>query len=221
VLLLVTTLAFGSWSHYDPHRGYRRREQSTIPEEDRLSGPRVIGIPATASKSSLLPPPLGVSRWQMSSPAPAHIAKREVYHRRRRWRRDFLAEIVASDSTTIGRPRPLGSNDGGACSREANSELSKVTWDRTARCSASAGLTAQHVIHRRPNLRAHKPAGRPSRSNVVAEDAAAGCCSAEDYQRVVAPFDCVLPSAIWISAAMVVKPMRPTARSCPIMQATL
>ena len=194
VFLLVTTLAFGAWSHYE-----QRRQVIVTAEQSRDLVPQVrvasiqpgdstqiVSLPATTS---------AFSAANVFARASGYIAKREVDIGDRVKAGQLLAEIVAPelDYQITQAEATLGQLKAALQQAQANSELAKVTWDRDSPLVSKGWVTAQQGTIDVQNLKAQQAAVAVAEANVVAEEAQLQVLHQQKmYQRVVAPFDGVI-----------------------------
>ncbi len=194
VLLLVTTLAFGAWSHYEQHRqviATAEQSHDLVPEVRVASvqpgdSVQIVSLPATTS---------AFAAANVFARASGYIAKREVDIGDQVEAGQLLAEIVAPelDHQIAQAEATLGQLKAALQQAQANSELAKVTWDRDSPLVSKGWLTAQQGTIDVQNLKAQQAAVAVAEANVVAEEAQLQVLHQQKmYQRVVAPFDGVI-----------------------------
>ena len=194
VLLLVTTLAFGAWSHYEQHRQViAAAEQS----RDLVSEVRVASV-QSADSIQIVSLPATTSAFAAANVfarASGYLAKREVDIGDRVVEGQLLAEIVAPelDHQISQAEATLGQLKASLQQAEANRLLAQVTWDRDSPLVGKGWLTAQQGTVDTQTLKAREAAVDVAQANVVAEEAQMQVLHQQKmYQRVVAPFEGVI-----------------------------
>jgi RND family efflux transporter MFP subunit len=194
VLLLVTTLAFGAWSHYEQHRqviATAEQSRDLVPEVRVASvqpgdGIQIVSLPATTS---------AFAAANVFARASGYLAKREVDIGDRVMEGQLLAEIVAPelDHQISQAEATLGQLKAALQQAEANRQLAQVTWDRDSPLVGKGWLTAQQGTVDTQTLKAREAAVDVAQANVVAEEAQVQVLHQQKiYQRVVAPFEGVI-----------------------------
>jgi RND family efflux transporter MFP subunit len=194
VFLLVTTLAFGAWSHYE-----QRRQVIVTAEQSRDLVPQVrvasiqpgdstqiVSLPATTS---------AFSAANVFARASGYIAKREVDIGDHVKTGQLLAEIVAPelDHQIAQAEATLAQLKSSLVQAQANRELAQVTWDRDRPLVAKGWVTAQQGTIDEQTQKAQEAAVAVAQANINAEQAQLQVLQQQkDYQRVVAPFDGVI-----------------------------
>ena len=194
VLLLVTTLAIGAWSHYEQHRQViAAAEQS----RDLVSEVRVASV-QSADSIQIVSLPATTSAFAAANVfarASGYLAKREVDIGDRVVEGQLLAEIVAPelDHQISQAEATLGQLKASLQQAEANRLLAQVTWDRDSPLVGKGWLTAQQGTVDTQTLKAREAAVDVAQANVVAEEAQMQVLHQQKmYQRVVAPFEGVI-----------------------------
>jgi RND family efflux transporter MFP subunit len=193
-LLLVTTLAFGAWSHYEQHRqviATAEQSRDLVPEVRVASvqpgdSIQIVSLPATTS---------AFAAANVFARASGYLAKREVDIGDRVVEGQLLAEIVAPelDHQISQAEATLGQLKAALQQAEANRQLAQVTWDRDSPLVSKGWLTAQQGTVDTQTLKAREAAVDVAQANVVAEEAQAQVLHQQKiYQRVVAPFEGVI-----------------------------
>src|ERR1700726_3342215 len=194
VLVLMTTLALGAWSHYAQHRqvvATAEQSRDLVPQVRVASvqpgdSTQIVSLPATTS---------AFSAANVFARASGYVAKREVDIGDRVKAGQLLAEIVAPelDHQIAQAEAPLGQLKAALQQAQANSELAKVTWDRDTRLVSKGWVTAQQGTIDVQTLKAQQAAVAVAEANVVAEEAQLQVLHQQKlYQQVVAPFDAVI-----------------------------
>jgi RND family efflux transporter MFP subunit len=194
VLLLVTTLAIGAWSHYEQHRqviAAAEQSRDLVPEvRVALVQPadsiQIVSLPATTS---------AFAAANVFARASGYLAKREVDIGDRVMEGQLLAEIVAPelDHQISQAEATLGQLKASLQQAEANRLLAQVTWDRDSPLVGKGWLTAQQGTVDTQTLKAREAAVDVAQANVVAEEAQMQVLHQQKmYQRVVAPFEGVI-----------------------------
>jgi len=194
VLLLVTTLAFGAWSHYEQHRqviATAEQSRDLVPEVRVASvqpgdSIQIVSLPATTS---------AFAAANVFARASGYLAKREVDIGDRVVEGQLLAEIVAPelDHQISQAEATLGQLKAALQQAEANRQLAQVTWDRDSPLVSKGWLTAQQGTVDTQTLKAREAAVDVAQANVVAEEAQVQVLHQQKiYQRVVAPFEGVI-----------------------------
>jgi RND family efflux transporter MFP subunit len=194
VLLLVTTLAFGAWSHYEQHRlviATAEQNRDLVPEVRVAAvqpgdGIQIVSLPATTS---------AFAAANVFARASGYLAKREVDIGDRVVEGQLLAEIVAPelDHQISQAEATLGQLKAALQQAEANRLLAQVTWDRDSPLVGKGWLTAQQGTVDVQTLKAREAAVDVAQANVVAEEAQVQVLHQQKvYQRVVAPFEGVI-----------------------------
>ena len=194
VLLLVTTLAFGAWSHYEQHRqviATAEQSRDFVPEVRVASvqpgdSIQIVSLPATTS---------AFAAANVFARASGYLAKREVDIGDRVVEGQLLAEIVAPelDHQISQAEATLGQLKAALQQAEANRQLAQVTWDRDSPLVSKGWLTAQQGTVDTQTLKAREAAVDVAQANVVAEEAQVQVLHQQKiYQRVVAPFEGVI-----------------------------
>jgi len=194
VLLLVTTLAFGAWSHYEQHRqviATAEQSRDLVPEVRVASiqpgdSIQIVILPATTS---------AFAAANVFARASGYLAKREVDIGDRVVEGQLLAEIVAPelDHQISQAEATLGQLKAALQQAEANRQLAQVTWDRDSPLVSKGWLTAQQGTVDTQTLKAREAAVDVAQANVVAEEAQVQVLHQQkSYQRVVAPFEGVI-----------------------------
>ena len=194
VLLLVTTLAIGAWSHYEQHRQViAAAEQS----RDLVSEVRVASV-QSADSIQIVSLPATTSAFAAANVfarASGYLAKREVDIGDRVTEGQLLAEIVAPelDHQISQAEATLEQLKATLQQAEANRLLAQVTWDRDSPLVGKGWLTAQQGTVDTQTLKAREAAVDVAQANVVAEEAQMQVLHQQKmYQRVVAPFEGVI-----------------------------
>ena len=193
VLLLVTTLAFGAWSHYEQHR--QVIATAGAKPRSRPGGPRGIGTARRQRPNrQSARHHLGVRgrKRNLFARASGYIAKREVDIGDRVKAGQLLAEIVAPelDHQITQAEATLGQLKAALQHAQANSELAKVTWDRDSPLVSKVWVTAQQGTVDVQNLKAQQAAVAVAVANVVAEEAQLQVLhQLKMYQRAVPTVD--------------------------------
>ena len=194
VLLLVTTLAIGAWSHYEQHRQViAAAEQS----RDLVSEVRVASV-QSADSIQIVSLPATTSAFAAANVfarASGYLAKREVDIGDKVTEGQLLAEIVAPelDHQISQAEATLGQLKASLQQAEANRLLAQVTWDRDSPLVGKGWLTAQQGTVDTQTLKAREAAVDVAQANVVAEEAQMQVLHQQKiYQRVVAPFEGVI-----------------------------
>jgi RND family efflux transporter MFP subunit len=193
-LLLVTTLAFGAWSHYEQHRqviATAEQSRDLVPEVRVASvqpgdSIQIVSLPATTS---------AFAAANVFARASGYLAKREVDIGDRVVEGQLLAEIVAPelDHQISQAEATLGQLKAALQQAEANRQLAQVTWDRDSPLVSKGWLTAQQGTVDTQTLKAREAAVDVAQANVVAEEAQVQVLHQQKiYQRVVAPFEGVI-----------------------------
>ena len=193
-LLLVTTLAFGAWSHYEQHRqviATAEQSRDLVPEVRVASvqpgdSIQIVSLPATTS---------AFAAANVFARASGYLAKREVDIGDRVTEGQLLAEIVAPelDHQISQAEATLGQLKASLQQAEANRLLAQVTWDRDSPLVGKGWLTAQQGTVDTQTLKAREAAVDVAQANVVAEEAQMQVLHQQKmYQRVVAPFEGVI-----------------------------
>jgi RND family efflux transporter MFP subunit len=193
-LLLVTTLAFGAWSHYEQHRqviATAEQSRDLVPEVRVASvqpgdSIQIVSLPATTS---------AFAAANVFARASGYLAKREVDIGDRVVEGQLLAEIVAPelDHQISQAEATLGQLKAALQQAEANRLLAQVTWDRDSPLVSKGWLTAQQGTVDTQTLKAREAAVDVAQANVVAEEAQVQVLHQQkSYQRVVAPFEGVI-----------------------------
>src|SRR5580692_7681300 len=143
VLLLVTTLAFGAWSHYEQHRqviATAEQSRDLVPEVRVASvqpadSIQIVSLPATTS---------AFAAANVFARASGYLAKREADIGDRVTEGQLLAEIVAPelDHQISQAEATLGQLKASLQQAEANRLLAQVTWDRDSPLVGKGWLTA-------------------------------------------------------------------------------
>jgi RND family efflux transporter MFP subunit len=194
VLLLVTTLAFGAWSHYEQHRqviATAEQSRDLVPEVRVTSvqpggSIQIVSLPASTS---------AFAAANVFARASGYLAKREVDIGDRVVEGQLLAEIVAPelDHQISQAEATLGQLKAALQQAEANRLLAQVTWDRDSPLVGKGWLTAQQGTVDVQTLKAREAAVDVAKANVVAEEAQVQVLHQQKiYQRVVAPFEGVI-----------------------------
>jgi RND family efflux transporter MFP subunit len=194
VLLLVTTLAFGAWSHYEQHRqviATAEQSRDLVPEVRVASvqpggSIQIVSLPASTS---------AFAAANVFARASGYLAKREVDIGDRVVEGQLLAEIVAPelDHQISQAEATLGQLKAALQQAEANRQLAQVTWDRDSPLVSKGWLTAQQGTVDTQTLKAREAAVDVAQANVVAEEAQVQVLHQQKiYQRVVAPFEGVI-----------------------------
>src|SRR6202161_1946708 len=194
VLLLVTALAFGAWSHYEQHRqviATAEQSRDLVPEVRVASvqpgdGIQIVSLPATTS---------AFAAANVFARASGYLAKREVDIGDKVTEGQLLAEIVAPelDHQISQAEATLGQLKASLQQAEANRQLAQVTWDRDSPLVGKGWLTAQQGTVDTQTLKAREAAVDVAQANVVAEEAQMQVLHQQKmYQRVVAPFEGVI-----------------------------
>ncbi|SHN73358.1 efflux RND transporter periplasmic adaptor subunit [Bradyrhizobium erythrophlei] len=194
VLLLVTTLAFGAWSHYEQHRqviATAEQSRDLVPEVRVASvqpggSIQIVSLPASTS---------AFAAANVFARASGYLAKREVDIGDRVVEGQLLAEIVAPelDHQISQAEATLGQLKAALQQAEANRLLAQVTWDRDSPLVGKGWLTAQQGTIDVQTLKAREAAVDVAQANVVAEEAQVQVLHQQKiYQRVVAPFEGVI-----------------------------
>jgi RND family efflux transporter MFP subunit len=194
VLVLMTTLALGAWSHYAQHRqvvATAEQSRDLVPQVRVASvqpgdSTQIVSLPATTS---------AFSAANVFARASGYVAKREVDIGDRVKAGQLLAEIVAPelDHQITQAEATLGQLKAALQQAQANSELAKVTWDRDSSLVSKGWVTAQQGTIDVQTLKAQQAAVAVAEANVVAEEAQLQVLHQQKmYQRVVAPFDGVI-----------------------------
>jgi RND family efflux transporter MFP subunit len=193
-LLLVTTLAFGAWSHYEQHQqviATAEQSRDLVPEVRVASvqpgdSIQIVSLPATTS---------AFAAANVFARASGYLAKREVDIGDRVVEGQLLAEIVAPelDHQISQAEATLGQLKAALQQAEANRQLAQVTWDRDSPLVSKGWLTAQQGTVDTQTLKAREAAVDVAQANVVAEEAQVQVLHQQKiYQRVVAPFEGVI-----------------------------
>jgi RND family efflux transporter MFP subunit len=193
-LLLVTTLAFGAWSHYEQHRqviATAEQSRDLVPEVRVASvqpgdSIQIVSLPASTS---------AFAAANVFARASGYLAKREVDIGDRVVEGQLLAEIVAPelDHQISQAEATLGQLKAALQQAEANRLLAQVTWDRDSPLVGKGWLTAQQGTVDTQTLKAREAAVDVAQANVVAEEAQVQVLHQQkSYQRVVAPFEGVI-----------------------------
>jgi RND family efflux transporter MFP subunit len=194
VLLLVTTLAFGAWSHYEQHRqviATAEQSRDLVPEVRVASvqpggSIQIVSLPASTS---------AFAAANVFARASGYLVKREVDIGDRVVEGQLLAEIVAPelDHQISQAEATLGQLKAALQQAEANRQLAQVTWDRDSPLVSKGWLTAQQGTVDTQTLKAREAAVDVAQANVVAEEAQVQVLHQQKiYQRVVAPFEGVI-----------------------------
>ena len=194
VLLLVTTLAFGAWSHYEQHRqviATAEQSRDLVPEVRVASvqpggSIQIVSLPASTS---------AFAAANVFARASGYLVKREVDIGDRVVEGQLLAEIVAPelDHQISQAEAKLGQLKAALQQAEANRQLAQVTWDRDSPLVSKGWLTAQQGTVDTQTLKAREAAVDVAQANVVAEEAQVQVLHQQKiYQRVVAPFEGVI-----------------------------
>jgi len=194
VLLLVTTLAFGAWSHYEQHRqviATAEQSRDLVPEVRVASvqpggSIQIVSLPGSTS---------AFAAANVFARASGYLAKREVDIGDRVVEGQLLAEIVAPelDHQISQAEATLGQLKAALQQAEANRLLAQVTWDRDSPLVGKGWLTAQQGTVDVQTLKAREAAVDVAQANVVAEEAQVQVLHQQKiYQRVVAPFEGVI-----------------------------
>ena len=194
VLLLVTALAFGAWSHYEQHRqviATAEQSRDLVPEVRAASvqpgdSIQIVSLPATTS---------AFAAANVFARASGYLAKREADIGDRVVEGQLLAEIVAPelDHQISQAEATLGQLKASLQQAEANRLLAQVTWDRDSPLVGKGWLTAQQGTVDTQTLKAREAAVDVAQANVVAEEAQMQVLHQQKmYQRVVAPFEGVI-----------------------------
>jgi len=194
VLLLVTTLAFGAWSHYEQHRqviATAEHSRDLVPQVRVASvqpggSIQIVSLPASTS---------AFAAANVFARASGYLAKREVDIGDRVVEGQLLAEIVAPelDHQISQAEATLGQLKAALQQAEANRQLAQVTWDRDSPLVSKGWLTAQQGTVDTQTLKAREAAVDVAQANVVAEEAQVQVLHQQKiYQRVVAPFEGVI-----------------------------
>ena len=194
VLLLVTTLAFGAWSHYEQHRqviATAEQSRDLVPEVRVASvqpggSIQIVSLPASTS---------AFAAANVFARASGYLAKREVDIGDRVVEGQLLAEIVAPelDHQISQAEATLGQLKAALQQAEANRQLAQVTWDRDSPLVSKGWLTAQQGTVDTQTLKAREAAVDVAQANMVAEEAQVQVLHQQKiYQRVVAPFEGVI-----------------------------
>jgi len=194
VLLLVTTLAFGAWSHYEQHRqviATAEQSRDLVPEVRVASvqpggSIQIVSLPASTS---------AFAAANVFARASGYLAKREVDIGDRVVEGQLLAEIVAPelDHQISQAEATLGQLKAALQQAEANRQLAQVTWDRDSPLVSKGWLTAQQGTVDTQTLKAREAAVDVAQANVVAEEAQVQVLHQQKiYQRVVAQFEGVI-----------------------------
>jgi RND family efflux transporter MFP subunit len=194
VLLLVTALAFGAWSHYEQHRqviATAEQSRDLVPEVRVASvqpgdSIQIVSLPATTS---------AFAAANVFARASGYLAKREVDIGDKVTEGQLLAEIVAPelDHQISQAEAMLGQLKAALQQAEANRLLAQVTWDRDSPLVGKGWLTAQQGTVDTQTLKAREAAVDVAQANVVAEEAQVQVLLQQKiYQRVVAPFEGVI-----------------------------
>jgi len=194
VLLLVTTLAFGAWSHYEQHRqviATAEQSRDLVPQVRVASvqpggSIQIVSLPASTS---------AFAAANVFARASGYLAKREVDIGDRVVEGQLLAEIVAPelDHQISQAEATLGQLKAALQQAEANRQLAQVTWDRDSPLVSKGWLTAQQGTVDTQTLKAREAAVDVAQANVVAEEAQVQVLHQQKiYQRVVAPFEGVI-----------------------------
>jgi len=194
VLLLVTTLAFGAWSHYEQHRqviATAEQSRDLVPEVRVASvqpggSIQIVSLPGSTS---------AFAAANVFARASGYRAKREVDIGDRVVEGQLLAEIVAPelDHQISQAEATLGQLKAALQQAEANRLLAQVTWDRDSPLVGKGWLTAQQGTVDVQTLKAREAAVDVAQANVVAEEAQVQVLHQQKiYQRVVAPFEGVI-----------------------------
>jgi RND family efflux transporter MFP subunit len=193
-LLLVTTLAFGAWSHYEQHRqviATAEQSRDLVPEVRVASvqpgdSIQIVSLPASTS---------AFAAANVFARASGYLAKREVDIGDRVVEGQLLAKIVAPelDHQISQAEATLGQLKAALQQAEANRLLAQVTWDRDSSLVSKGWLTAQQGTVDTQTLKAREAAVDVAQANVVAEEAQVQVLHQQKiYQRVVAPFEGVI-----------------------------
>jgi RND family efflux transporter MFP subunit len=193
-LLLVTTLAFGAWSHYEQHRqviATAEQSRDLVPEVRVASvqpgdSIQIVSLPASTS---------AFAAANVFARASGYLAKREVDIGDRVVEGQLLAEIVAPelDHQISQAEATLGQLKAALQQAEANRQLAQVTWDRDSPLVGKGWLTAQQGTVDTQTLKAREAAVDVAQANVVAEEAQVQVLHQQKiYQHVVAPFEGVI-----------------------------
>ena len=193
-LLLVTTLAFGAWSHYEQHRqviATAEQSRDLVPEVRVASvqpgdSIQIVSLPASTS---------AFAAANVFARASGYLAKREVDIGDNVTEGQLLAEIVAPelDHQISQAEATLGQLNAALQQAEANRQLAQVTWDRDSPLVSKGWLTAQQGTVDTQTLKAREAAVDVAQANVVAEEAQVQVLHQQKiYQRVVAPFEGVI-----------------------------
>jgi RND family efflux transporter MFP subunit len=194
VLLLVTTLAIGAWSHYEQHRqviAAAEQSRDLVPEVRVASvqpadSIQIVSLPATTS---------AFAAANVFARASGYLAKREADIGDRVTEGQLLAEIVAPelDHQISQAEATLEQLKATLQQAEANRLLAQVTWDRDSPLVGKGWLTAQQGTVDTQTLKAREAAVDVAQANVVAEEAQMQVLHQQKmYQRVVAPFEGVI-----------------------------
>src|ERR1700719_1443271 len=194
VLVLMTTVALGAWSHYAQHRQVvATAEQSRdLVRQVRVASiqpgdsTQIVSLPATTS---------AFSAANVFARASGYIAKREVDIGDRVTAGQLLAEIVAPelDHQIAQAEATLGQLRAALQQAEANRDLAQVTWNRDSPLVSKGWVTAQQGTIDVQTLKAQEAAVAVAEANVVAEEAQLQVLHQQKlYQQVVAPFDGVI-----------------------------
>ena len=194
VLLLVTTLAIGAWSHYEQHQqviAAAEQSHDLVPEVRVASvqpadSIQIVSLPATTS---------AFAAANVFARASGYLAKREVDIGDKVTEGQLLAEIVAPelDHQISQAEATLEQLKATLQQAEANRLLAQVTWDRDSPLVGKGWLTAQQGTVDTQTLKAREAAVDVAQANVVAEEAQVQVLLQQKiYQRVVAPFEGVI-----------------------------
>ena len=194
VLLLLTMLAFGAWSHYEQHRqviATAEQSRHLVPEVRVASVQpgdiiQIVSLPATTS---------AFAAANVFARASGYLAKREVDIGDGVMEGQLLAEIVAPelDHQISQAEATLAQLKAALQQAEANRQLAQVTWDRDSPLVSKGWLTAQQGTVDTQTLKAREAAVDVAQANVVAEEAQVQVLHQQKiYQRVVAPFEGVI-----------------------------
>jgi RND family efflux transporter MFP subunit len=194
VLLVVTALAFGAWSHYEQHRqviAAAAQSRDLVPEVRVASvqpgdSVQIVSLPATTS---------AFAAANVFARASGYLAKREVDIGDQVEAGQLLAEIVAPelDHQIAQAEATLAQLKATLQQAEANRQLAQVTWDRDSSLVSKGWLTAQQGTVDTQTLKAREAAVGVAQANVVAEEAQVQVLHQQKiYQRVVAPFEGVI-----------------------------
>src|ERR1700730_13727126 len=194
VLVLMTTLALGAWSHYAQHRqviATAEQSRDLVPEVRVASvqpgdSIQIASLPATTS---------AFAAANVFARASGYLAKREVDIGDRVTEGQLLAEIVAPelDHQISQAEATLEQLKAALQQAEANRLLAQVTWDRDSPLVGKGWLTAQQGTVDTQTLKAREAAVDVAQANVVAEEAQVQVLLQQKiYQRVVAPFEGVI-----------------------------